>query len=264
LNDLGSAPTLQRVDERRFEAVSRRAAIHAALGDPIRLAIVDELRRSDRAPSDLASILGIGPPLLSFHLATLEQVGLVRRVRSAGDRRRRYVQLVDVQLVDVQLVGAVSAHTELPGTTPDRPVTFVCTHNSARSQLAAALWRTILDRPARSAGTEPADVVHPGAIAAARRDDLDLDGARPTLYRPTVGDFVVTVCDRAHEQIRGGTELRSGWHWSLPDPAIDGTDAAFDDTVAALRRRISGLGAASRPGPSIAPPEPDSPTPKRK
>jgi len=230
------------VDQERFEAVSRRAAIHAALGDPIRLAIVDELSRSDRAPSDLVALLGIGAPLLSFHLDTLEHVGLVRRRRSTGDRRRRYVQLIDVPSAGVVSGSIEQSTTErIAPVTPDRPVTFVCTHNSARSQLAAALWRTMLHRPARSAGTEPADAVHPGAVAAARRNHLDLEAARPARYRPTADEFVVTVCDRAHERIRAGTESQSGWHWSLPDPAVDGTDAAFDDTVASLRRRISAI-----------------------
>jgi protein-tyrosine-phosphatase len=48
-----------------------------------------------------------------------------------------------------------------------RCVLFVCTHNAARSQLAAALWRRRTDRDALGAGTDPADRVHPYAVAVA-------------------------------------------------------------------------------------------------
>ena len=71
-----------------------RAARHAALGDPVRLAIVDELSVSDRAPVELRRRLGIESNLLAHHLDVLERVGLIERSRSSGDGRRRYVHLV--------------------------------------------------------------------------------------------------------------------------------------------------------------------------
>ncbi|HKX71485.1 MAG TPA: helix-turn-helix domain-containing protein, partial [Acidimicrobiales bacterium] len=73
--------------------IDRRAAVHAALGEPLRLAIIDELSSSDRAPSDLAARFGLAGNLLAHHLHVLERVGLIERVVSAGDRRRRYVRL---------------------------------------------------------------------------------------------------------------------------------------------------------------------------
>jgi protein-tyrosine-phosphatase/DNA-binding transcriptional ArsR family regulator len=205
-------------------------ARHAALGDPVRLAIVDELAVSDRAPVELRRRFGLESNLLAHHLDVLEEVGLVVRSRSSGDGRRRYVHLVRSSLVGLVPQGQLEPRRAL----------FVCTRNSARSQLAAALWRSMTGEPADSAGTHPADRVHPGATAAARRAHLDLGGARP---RPLsdlddLPDLVVTVCDNAHEDL----DAPDGWvHWSIPDPVPDGRRQAFDATVAELRERIDWL-----------------------
>jgi protein-tyrosine-phosphatase len=214
----------------QFPEVEARAARHAALGDPVRLAIVDDLTVSDRAPVELCRRLGIESNLLAHHLDVLERVGLVERSRSSGDGRRRYVSL-RVEALD--------------GLAPSRPVElgealFVCTANSARSQLAAAVWREATGAPAASAGTHPAASIDPGAVKAAQRHSLRLGRARP---RPldavaTPPPLVVTVCDRAHEEL----DPDSAWlHWSIPDPVPDGGDAAFDEVVAELRQRIATL-----------------------
>ena len=214
--------------------VGARAARHAALGDPVRLAIVDELVVSDRAPLELGRLLGIPSNLLAHHLDVLESVGMIGRSKSAGDGRRRYVQLVQHSLHDLSPGRKVA---------PGRAL-FVCTHNSARSQLAAALWTSITDQRAASAGTRPADRVHPTAVAAAARAGLDLERAVPRSLSQVrrVPQLVVTVCDQAHEEIAPDDT----WlHWSLPDPVAIGGRAAFDATVVELRDRIHGLVAAS-------------------
>jgi ArsR family transcriptional regulator, arsenate/arsenite/antimonite-responsive transcriptional repressor / arsenate reductase (thioredoxin) len=210
--------------------VELRAQRHAALGDPIRLAIVDELVASDRAPGELQRQFGVSSNLLAHHLDVLEQVGLINRSRSSGDGRRRYVHL------HCNALEALTAGRRRPA---ERAL-FVCTHNSARSQLAAALWTQLTHEPADSAGTHPADRVHPGAVAAARRAGLDLTRARPKQLddiadRPAL---VVTVCDRAHEEL-GVDPARL--HWSVPDPVATPKRAAFDATVTELRTRISHL-----------------------
>jgi protein-tyrosine-phosphatase len=218
------------------DPIEGRAARHAALGDPARLAIVDELTVSDRAPVELGRHLGVESNLLAHHLDVLERVGLVERSRSSGDGRRRYVHLRPDTLGDLVPGGAVRVG----------PALFVCTANSARSQLAAALWSSCTGHPATSAGTHPAQRVHPGAVVAARRAGLDLSDAVPThlddvTLRPAL---VVTVCDRAHEEL-GPAERRL--HWSVPDPVPAGTPAAFDATLDELRARIeavAGSGAA--------------------
>lgn len=210
-------------------AIDARAALHAALGDPARLAIVEELAISDRAPSALSARFGLAGNLLAHHLDVLEGVGLIERQVSAGDRRRRYVRLRRDTLRNLAL-----------GTTPPRAgrALFVCTQNSARSQLAAALWRKRTGRDATSAGTHPADRVHPGALAAARRAGLDLTGARPRALGPDDldVDVVVTVCDRAHEELDPPEDW---WHWSVSDPVDAGTRRAFDAALTELDERIT-------------------------
>jgi protein-tyrosine-phosphatase/DNA-binding HxlR family transcriptional regulator len=207
--------------------VQTRAARHAALGDPARLAIIDELRATDRAPVELRRLLAMESNLLAHHLDVLERVGLIERRRSSGDGRRRYVRLLPHALDGLAPLRDV----------PRGPALFVCSANSARSQLAAALWRQATGAPAASAGTHPADRVHPGAVAAARRAGLDLQGQSPRNLADlsTLPPLVITVCDRAHEELRPG----GAWlHWSIPDPVPARTRAAFDATVVELRDRI--------------------------
>lgn len=215
--------------DRTDPTLAARAAMHAALGDPVRLAVVDDLVASDRSPKELCARLGLASNLLAHHLDVLEEVGLVVRVTSAGDRRRKYVRLVREPLASL-------------GIGPRRPrgdVLFLCSHNSARSQLAAALWRARTGRPAASAGTHPAPRVHRGAVAAARRAGLDLAGAEPTALGPIPADTqVVTVCDRAHEELEPAADW---WHWSIPDPVETGTAAAFDAVVTDLEARIAAI-----------------------
>lgn len=210
--------------------LAERAARYGALSDPLRLAIVDELGRSDRSPSELRALLDVPSNLLAHHLDVLERVGLVARNVSSGDARRRYVRLVPGALP------RITVRTPSPD-----DVLFVCTHNSARSQLAAALWQSLTGSTASSAGTHPAEQVHPGAVAAAGRAGLSLEGATPRQIQrdERMPPLVVTVCDQAHEELHPP----SNWlHWSVPDPVPVGTDAAFDATVSELRQRIDRLG----------------------
>lgn len=209
-----------------------RAARHAALGDPVRLAVVEQLAVSDRSPQELQRRLSVASNLLAHHLDVLESAGLVVRGRSIGDGRRRYVHLLPTarELIGVQVEPVHG------------PVLFVCTANSARSQLAAALWTAMVGGPAASAGTEPARRVHPGAVAAAERAGLDLADATPRhlvdLDEPA--GLVIAVCDRVHEALPGGD---GRLHWSIPDPAAVGTPAAFDRTVGHLRDWIDAVAA---------------------
>lgn len=210
--------------------IIERSARFAALGDPVRLAITDDLAASDRAPVELARRHGLASNLLAHHLSVLEDAGLVERLTSSGDRRRRYIRLRHDALRELT-IGV---------TTPAGPVLFVCTHNSARSQLAAATWNAVAGSIALSAGTHPADRVHPGAVAAAQRAGLDLSQAHPR-HLADVGveaSLVVTVCDRAHEELEPGPE----WlHWSIPDPVEDATAAAFDTALRDVQSRIDTL-----------------------
>jgi ArsR family transcriptional regulator, arsenate/arsenite/antimonite-responsive transcriptional repressor / arsenate reductase (thioredoxin) len=215
--------------------LQRRAGKHAALGDPSRLAIVDTLSLGDATPTELAAMLGMPSNLLAHHLNVLQVEGMLVRTRSEADRRRTYVRLVPGALGDV-VPGRVATASR---------VVFVCTANSARSQLAAALWHKASAIPAASAGTHPAPRIDPGAVAAARRHQLPLRARRPRSFADvaSIGDLVITVCDNAHEELslhdnRAGG---SGVHWSVPDPVRVGTDAAFDATFDDLTGRVADL-----------------------
>lgn len=209
-------------------SVARRAAVYAALGDPARLRIVDILASGDAAPSELAEALGMPSNLLAHHLKVLREVGLVSSHRSQGDGRRQYLRLLGPTL------------TVAPGLAPSPSrVVFVCTANSARSHLAAALWRRTSDVPSTSAGTHPADRIDPGAIDVAGRHDLPLPRLRPRALADVIGegDLVITVCDLAHEEMGLPHEL----HWSIPDPVRVGTDAAFDAAYDEIEGRVRAL-----------------------
>ena len=229
--------------------VERRAAVHAALGEPVRLAIVDRLGPGDASPGELADAVGLGSNLLAHHLKVLEQAGVIRRVRSEGDRRRSYVQLC---LDDPVVWAAAQAGLtdRLPAGGVPR-VVFVCTANSARSQLAAARWNAISQVPAASAGTHPAARVHPRAAATGRRHDLRVGRVKPVALEQVLrdGDLVIAVCDNVHEELQPG---QGRLHWSIPDPVRVDTDEAFETAYADITRRVERL-AATVTAPSAGP-----------
>jgi len=208
-----------------------RARIHAALGDPARLAIVDALTLGDASPSEIGHELGMPTNLVAHHVKVLQDAGLIVRTRSEGDRRRTYLRLQPDVLASL---------TPPPLESAER-VVFVCTHNSARSQLAAALWRDRIGGPVASAGTQPAARVHPRAVKVARRHGLALDAAGTANVSDVVhdGDLVIAVCDNAHEDL--STPVRPRLHWSVPDPVRVDTDDAFEAAYTDLAGRIDRL-----------------------
>lgn len=205
-----------------------RVAKHAALADPARLRIVDLLTLGDFSPTELQAELQMPSNLLSHHLRTLEEAGLATRRRSEADRRRSYIRLAPCALEGL-----------VPGAEHEaRRVLFVCTRNSARSQLAAALWQRVSEIPSMSAGTHPADRIAQGAVEVARRHGLDLADNRPRRVEQVAeGDLMVTVCDNAHEELVGVGDV----HWSVPDPLRLGTEEAFEKAFEDIAGRINDL-----------------------
>jgi protein-tyrosine-phosphatase len=210
--------------------LQRRAEAFAALSDPARLRIVDLLTVGDLASSEIMAELDMPSNLVAFHLGVLEAKGVVRRSPSEGDGRRRYFRLIPAAFEKLA-----------PDPIPVKGrVLFVCTANSARSQMAEAIWRTVSAIPAASAGTEPGDEVNPHAVTAAQRTGFPLaPDAHPKLLADTrqFGDFLISVCDRAHESLAGADDV----HWSIPDPALDGRLKAFERTAGDLRARIEAV-----------------------
>lgn len=128
-------------------------------------------------------------------------------------------------------------------------VLFVCTHNSARSQIAEALLGHYGgdDFEAHSAGTE-ATRVNPFAIEALREIGIDWSAARSKVITEFLDqrfDYVVTVCDRARETCPVFPGSENTLHWGLDDPSeVDGTDA---EKLAAFRRTQLEVSARLRP-----------------
>jgi len=117
-------------------------------------------------------------------------------------------------------------------------VLFVCTHNSARSQMAEGMLRAWGgDRfEALSAGTE-ATSVRPEAIAVMDEIGIDIRGQTSKTLAPFLGEafsWLITVCDQAREACPTLPGVRDQAHWSIDDPAaIEGTE---EERLAAFRR----------------------------
>jgi ArsR family transcriptional regulator, arsenate/arsenite/antimonite-responsive transcriptional repressor / arsenate reductase (thioredoxin) len=213
-----------------------RSSIFAALADPGRLAIVDRLLVGDVSPTEIQLLMSMPSNLVAHHVRVLENAGIARRVRSEGDRRRTYLR-VNTDTLEA-IVPSVARKTQR--------VVFVCTQNSARSQLAAAIWNRRRSVPAASAGTHPASEMHPEAMAVARRRDLPMEPRTPRHLNDVVtpGDLIIAVCDNAHEELP--TSL-SRIHWSISDPARSSLPDAFDRAFDELTHRIDYLAPRLQP-----------------
>ncbi len=212
--------------------LQRRAQVLSALGDPIRLGVVDLLRIEDLSPDALAAAAGVPGNLLAHHLKILQSAGVITRSHSQGDRRRTYVSLVPAALA-----GLLPPDTYI---TASR-VVFVCTHNSARSVLAEAAWRSVSTVPSTSAGTHPVQRINPRARSAARRAGLSVDESAPRHLDDVLraDDVVVSVCDSVNEEL--GPLPNRRVHWSIADPSSVDTDLAFDLALSQIGERVSHL-----------------------
>lgn len=219
-----------------------RSAVHAALADDHRLAIVDALALEDLAAGDLTATLGIPSNLLAHHLGVLERAGVIERRRSEGDGRRAYVSL----RLDQPIVAASVGRPRRPSAPR---VVFVCTNNSARSPIAASLFASRCAIPVASAGTQPGQAYREGAVVALRGRGLTTVGEGPANVTDVVGpdDLIVTVCDRAHETLvtRPG---QSVLHWSIPDPARSKRSDAFERALAEIEPRVARLATTMNEG----------------
>ena len=209
-----------------------RAHVLAALGEPIRLGVVDLLQTQDLSPDALATALHVPGNLLAHHLKVLRSAGVVTRAHSQNDRRRTYVQLVP---------GALEGLLPQPEPLTAARVVFVCTHNSARSVLAQAVWHTLSEVPSASAGTHPAERINPRATKAARRAGLTIMQSAPRAIEDVLEpeDVIVSVCDSVNEEL--GDLTHPHFHWSIPDPAPADTDEAFTAALAAISERVTQL-----------------------
>jgi ArsR family transcriptional regulator, arsenate/arsenite/antimonite-responsive transcriptional repressor / arsenate reductase (thioredoxin) len=231
------------------------------VADPLRWQLLQELARSDRRVNELTTRAGKPQNLVSYHLKELRNAALVSPRRSSADGRDTYYR-VDLARCG-RLLGEVGTalHPGLrlellpPSREPvakGRPprVLFLCTGNSARSQIAEALLevRSGHTVEARSAGSHP-KVLHPNAVRVLAERGIDISDHRTKHLRRFARshfDHVITLCDKVREVCPEFPKHPQLAHWSMPDPSLAGdTDdasyPAFERTAEELETRIAFL-----------------------
>jgi protein-tyrosine-phosphatase/DNA-binding transcriptional ArsR family regulator len=231
-------------------------AVFQLAGHPLRWRLLSELAASDRRVRELIASIDESQPLVSYHLRQLREAGLVAARRSSFDGRDSYYSLDLDRYGELLLDAGAALHPALhltaegsvsPARLRRRPkVLFLCTGNSARSQMAEALVRErsggAVD--ACSAGSKPKPL-HPNAIAVMRLRGIDISEQR-TKHLDTFArqrfDYVVTLCDRVREVCPEFPGEPQTIHWSIADPAAGpGSDAetypAFERAAAELETR---------------------------
>jgi protein-tyrosine-phosphatase/DNA-binding transcriptional ArsR family regulator len=226
-------------------------------GHPLRWRLLSELARSDRQVRELKVLTGERQSLVSYHLGQLRAGGLVSMRRSSADRRDAYYRVDLARCGDLLAAAGAALHPGLrlvpvpAGTLQDRvKVLFLCTVNSARSQLAEALAERLAGEriTAASAGSH-LKTLHPNAVRVMLEYGVDISGRQAKHVSTLAGqrfDYVVSLCDRVREvcpEFPGHPEMI---HWSIADPAAaGGSDAetypAFRAVAADLQSRIGYL-----------------------
>ncbi|MCS7289471.1 MAG: ArsR family transcriptional regulator [Roseiflexus sp.] len=226
------------------------------LADPTRCAILMRLARSDERLAELSDSLKQPPETVAAALADLESAGLVTsRLSDVGDGQRYYqLNLEQLQqryaragrMIHPALAQAVAEAEEKTAPRVKPRVLFLCTHNSARSQMAEGLLRAFSHGSIEvfSAGSQPSEV-HPLAIETMDSMRIDIRGQRSKHYEEFIGqhfDYIITVCDRARETCPVFPGLKESIHWSIPDPAAVEDEAerrrAFHQAATQLANRI--------------------------
>jgi ArsR family transcriptional regulator, arsenate/arsenite/antimonite-responsive transcriptional repressor / arsenate reductase (thioredoxin) len=224
-------------------------------GHPLRWQLLSDLARSDRRVGELSALAGRRQSLVSYHLRQLRDGGLVSTRRSAADGRDTYYVLDLARCGELLSSTGVALHPGLVLTPRPRParerrfaparVLFLCTGNSARSQIAEALCEQLSRGgvSAVSAGSHPKPL-HPNAARVMRARGIDLAGRRSKHlgeFATQRFDYVISLCDRVREVCPEFPEWPGLIHWSIPDPAREpGSD---DETLPAFERTADELAA---------------------
>ena len=182
-------------------------------GHPLRWRLLSELARSDRRVGELCELAGRRQNLVSYHLRQLRDGGLVSARRSAADGRDSYYVLDLAGCSKLLASAGVALHPGLALSAPPASglsrgpvitrVLFLCTGNSARSQMAEALCEQLSGDAvnAASAGSHPKPL-HPNAVRVMRARGVDIAGRRSKHLREFADrrfDYVISLCDRVRE-----------------------------------------------------------------
>jgi ArsR family transcriptional regulator, arsenate/arsenite/antimonite-responsive transcriptional repressor / arsenate reductase (thioredoxin) len=229
---------------------------------PLRWRLLGELAWSDRTVRELTGLVAEPQNLVSYHLGKLRDARLVSARRSAADRRDSYYTVDLTRVGDLLSTTGGALHpglrltpTPRVGAGPGRAtVLFLCTGNSARSQMAEALVRARSGGTveAYSAGSHPKPL-HPNALRVMRDEyGLDLSGHTSKhldRFADRRFDWVISLCDRVREVCPEFPGQPATIHWSIVNPAAgdaadDATYPLFQQTATELATRIGFLLAA--------------------
>jgi protein-tyrosine-phosphatase/DNA-binding transcriptional ArsR family regulator len=226
----------------------------------VRWNLLQLLAHSDYRVHDLVGRLHLPQNLVSYHLKQLRQGQLVTERRSSADERSIFYSLQVEHFQRLYLSAGEMLHPAVTGAPfsdrqdalmerhPPLRVLFLCTENSARSQMAEALLRQVSHGTveAFSAGSVPVPEIHPLARRVMEERSIDMSHAVPKHFELFQGqrfDAIVTVCDRVMEVCPSFPDDPERVHWSFLDPAsVQGTDAeqlrAFEQTSLQLTTRL--------------------------
>lgn len=247
----GIAPSAVRWYEREgvIPPARRRPNGYRSYGDRdlARLRLVVSLRGLGVGPRDAGRLAGL---CLDRAAISEELVPLVAAHRAAIALQRERLDRLEEQLADLEAtIGAAGRAEPREVTMTGGPirVLFVCTGNSARSQLGGALLGRMggADFEVASAGTDPTGV-NPYTVRVLAGLGIDWSGARSEGLERYAGerwDYVITVCDRAKQSCPVVPGEGNRLHWGLEDPAeVEGSDAerlvAFERTALELTQRL--------------------------
>jgi protein-tyrosine-phosphatase len=225
----------------------------------VRWRLLGELARSDRTVHELTGLVGEPQNLVSYHLGKLRDARLVSVQRSSADRRDAYYSVDLTRIGGLLSATGGALHPGLRLTAAPRGdarpdavrVLFLCTGNSARSQMAEALARVRSGGAveAYSAGSHPRPL-HPSAVRVMRDEHgIDLSGQASkhlAVFADQRFDWVISLCDRVREVCPEFPGHPETIHWSIPNPAAGDADddasfPAFQRTAAELEIRIGFL-----------------------
>lgn len=220
------------------------------LAHDLRWEIVQAVRLTDMRVSEIVAQVGQPSNLVSYHLRQLREGDVVTARRSAADGRDIYYTLNTATVragLDAMRAELLSEPAPLPATSADSlRVLFLCTHNSARSQMAEGLMNAISGGQvsAVSAGFSPTSLKQDAIVAMHSLGiDISQQAAKPlTHFEQQRFDYVITVCDRARELLPAFDGAQQRLHWGMP-PAT-GIEAgaarqqAYAGTAHHLRTRI--------------------------
>jgi ArsR family transcriptional regulator, arsenate/arsenite/antimonite-responsive transcriptional repressor / arsenate reductase (thioredoxin) len=239
-------------------------------GHPVRWRLLGELARSDRRVRELTALVGQPQNLVSYHLGKLRSAGLVSARRSSADGRDAYYTVELDRFGELLAATGQAVHPGLrlapvvsagPASHPAAAarLLFLCTGNSARSQIAEALAvaRSQGRAEAFSAGSRPKPL-HANTGRVVRERGID-PGCRASkhlsLFTAEQFSHVITLCDKVREVCPDFPGHPGYIHWSIPDPAASGADdqatlPLFREVAAKLETRVTYLlaGIGALPG----------------